>query len=332
LKRVFYTKSHAKSKGNPVAKIGLVDLGTNSLRIEIYEVDLNDDSSLNRVHREVYMPRLGSTLYSNKSLNSQAKEQILTILVEAQKRLKEAEVDLVLAVATSALRESDEGAAFIEELNKVSGMSMEIISGEEEAYLIAQGILHFDSSARSQENSTVLCIDIGGGSTELSICENSRVLATASLALGAIRSHNTFLTSQPAAPKSVEQLRTSVRDEINKLPNHFSDKNFDLVFGSSGSIRTLCNLPELVPQDSSNLDIDSLSSFIAKLSLMNRQEIIKVEGLEENRADIILGGAIILEELLKHFQLKTITPSIFSLRHGLLKEGITQLQAQVSQT
>jgi len=285
-------------------KVALIDLGTNSLRIEVYEIDPSSPLSPKKAHREVYMPRIGDQLYSEKSLNPESKSQIIQILSQVKTKLDIMHLDEIKAVATSALRESDEGLIFIEQIKKETGISFEIISGNKEAELTALGILTFDNKIENDKNT--LLVDIGGGSTELSICRNKEILNLASLNLGAVRAHNSLLKNQPCNQEQINEL-------ISEIQNSLSSLTF-------GTVRTFFDMPQFSLSES--ISLNSISEFVLQIKTLSIQEISQIEGISSKRAEVILGGAIILEETLKYFQIKHLQASLFSLRHGLLAKTL----------
>jgi exopolyphosphatase / guanosine-5'-triphosphate,3'-diphosphate pyrophosphatase len=309
--------------------LALIDLGTVSVRFEIYSVSLGIAPPLTttpyhtqQLFRERHMLRLGTGLYFNHRLNEAGKQLTRQTFLHFKNKLEEFGPLRVCAVATSALREAEDGPMFVEELAQLLGYPMTIITGEEEAYLVARGILA--NEAEMPEHCAL--IDIGGGSTEVSVCHRKEILHSASLRLGAIRCQQLFLKTSPPAADSANEgisaLRMHIKEQLKTISSFRPLQPIAQIIGSSGTVRTLCRLRLDYQHQPGVLSAQSLHQLVKQLSLMSVSEIAQIPGMEANRADIILAGTLILEELVDFFGASEVQPSLFSLRYGLLDREI----------
>lgn len=309
-------------------RIAIVDLGTVSVRFEIYEIDpevtktTQQINRTQRIHSQRQMLRLGDGLYQTKQLNEKSKQITLETFCHYHKILKEFACKQVCAAATSALREAEDAVDFIEHLSQVFGHQIEIIEADTEAAVIARGILANEHNLGTD----LALVDIGGGSTEISVSRNNTILDSISLPLGAIRCHQMYLKDNPPVPNNPEEgletLRHHTRVSLKKLPASIGNNRVDKIVGSSGTIRTLCRVICGGESPANILSRETLSGFIDQITPLALTQIRGLPRMEDNRADIILAGAVLLEELVKFFNAQQVQPTLFSLRHGLLQQEI----------
>ncbi len=241
-------------------------------------------------------------------------------------------VNRVKAVATSAMRVAKNAKVLIEAVRKHTGINIEVISGRQEARLIAEGILHFDRIRAPQ----AVLIDIGGGSTELSLCEFNKRKKSVSLPLGSLRLKQLYLPEQQdltARLDGVSLLRSEVQKLIAKKLRGWPGRSGHLAVGSSGTIRAVARLLDrqrpkqrpLPPLHSSakpktrlRFTRAELKNLVERMLPMSRAQLLRLQGMERRRVDIILAGAILLLELLEFLEIEKVQTSNFALRDGIL--------------
>jgi len=247
-------------------------------------------------------------------------------LVEVAKGFSASEL---YAVATSAAREARNHIEFLERLRNEAGIDVKIISGREESRLIYLGI----SSGIDIKNQIAVFIDIGGGSTEVILGDQTAYYDLESLGLGAIRLTSLFLyksIQNPVPSQTYEKMKRHVQKKMVRLIERINTKKIALAFGSSG---TIINLAEIAYKmfdydiDRNNLVLryKELQKVIETLRSLPLGERKQVPGINPYRADIIIGGAVILETFMEEFNLKELTVSYRDLRYGML---IDYLQKQ----
>jgi len=267
------------------------------------------------------MVRLGSGSGDMKRLEPDAVERGVAALKRFRKIAESAGATLH-AVATSAVREADNRDEFLQRARDEAGVEVDVVSGAEEARLIHVGVLQAVSGLDRRH----LLIDIGGGSTEFVIGEGSQVLEALSLKLGAIRLTERFLRRDPLRKKDAAECRRYVRAYLTHPVRDARDLGFEVAVGSSG---TIANLAEMVHASRGGEPLKTVSNFTFSAgelsevvdSLAKAPTVVdrlQVRGLDPKRADIILGGAIILEQAFVELGIQEMTVSDYALREGVL--------------
>jgi len=305
--------------------LAAIDIGTNSFHLVIAKV--NDKGIVKILSKDKEVVRLGKSSSDMKYITLDAMERAVTTL----KRFKiicDSYNAEIRAVATSATREALNRDEFINKVFERTGISVEVVSGFEEARLIYLGILQ----AINVYGSRILLIDIGGGSTEFLIGEKGQVLYANSIKLGAVRLTEKFFNDGKFKKENIEDARLHVRSIINPIVRTIKTENYDCVIGTSGTITTLGSMiyTKKTGEDVSEFNFNNYKysnnelSDIVKTVLIadNVQQIKQFEGLDSQRADIISAGAIILEQIVQEIGIKDITLSSYALREGILFDTI----------
>jgi|GEM_PF-379552 len=332
-------------------RLGIIDLGTNSVRFDVHQVlprkraisplRLGPNAngplgpkksrkirpSVKLLHREKWMVRLGQDVFTTGKLHPDAIKRTLQAFKSFQITINDLHVDRIIAFGTSALREASDGQTLIDQLETMTGVRIRIISGTEEAKLIARGILaHEDTPSQA-----FALVDIGGGSTEISICKKNNILYSASFPLGTARLQQMFLKKVPAhndTKESLIPLRRYIRSILlTKLLSEEWPK-VKLVLGSSGTVKAIARLrPEKnLKKPFSRNQLERIVKTIAKLSA---SELLDLEGMEAKRVDMIVPGAVLLEEAVKALGADNIRFTEYSLRDGILEEEVTRVRERV---
>jgi len=307
------------------APLAAVDIGTNSFHLVVAQP--TGPNRFEVIDREKSMVRLGSGSGDMKRLEPEAIERGITAL-KRFRQISESAGATLHAVATSAVREAENRDEFLRRARTEAGVEVDIISGAEEARLIHVGILQGVAGLDQRH----LLIDIGGGSTEFVIGEGRQILEAVSLKLGAIRLTERFLGRDTVRKKDVAECRRYVRAYLTHPVRRAGDLGFEVAVGSSG---TIANLAEMVNAQrggeplktvsSFTFSADELSSVVAALvKAPTVAERCKLPGLDPKRADIILGGAIILEQAFAELGIQKMTVSDHALREGVLLDALAR--------
>ncbi len=306
-------------------RIALIDLGTNSVRFDVHQI--GPGSRLKELHREKLMVRLGQGVFLEGKLSRDAIARTLEAFQSFKATAEELRCHRILAYGTSALREATDSESFLQLLRDETGIHVRVISGEEEARLIARGVLARDRGLPRGGKRYAL-IDIGGGSTEISLCRNREVLHADSFPLGTARLQQVFLKSSPPRERRgelhpVTALRRHIRATL--LPKLFSEDwgKAPWVAGSSGTIRTVCKLiREARGNSNRTCNRRELARLIEQMERATPSELLALPGMDAKRVDMILGGAILFEECLEALGTQKFQTTEASLRDGLLEEAI----------
>ncbi|MFO1022113.1 MAG: Ppx/GppA phosphatase family protein [Planctomycetales bacterium] len=304
-------------EGQPV--VAFMDIGTNSVRMLLARIQ--PDHSYTVLSQQKETVRLGEGEFESNRLQPAAIRRATLVCGKFAQMARVLGAEEIVAVATSATRKAANQGTFLRRLRREAQLDVRIISGKEEARLIYLGV----ASGINLGEKRGLFIDIGGGSTELIIGNQQQYEFLDSLKLGAIRLSNMFFTAEntgPVAPKDYARIKRHVRTTAIRALQHVKKLGFELAIGSSG---TIVNLGEVVnrwlykrpaPKDMT-ISVDDLKQVIRKLCALPLEDRRKVPGLNPDRADIIIGGAAILETMAEELEIKEIRISERGLREGL---------------
>lgn len=300
--------------------LAAVDIGTNSVHMVIARV--GPDGRMEILEREKDMVRLGRSAGDMKELAPDAIDRGVAALQRCRSVADAHGAELV-AVATSAVREAENRAVFLERAWDEAGVSVEVISGFEEARLIHLGVLQ---SLPLYDERVLLC-DIGGGSTEVLLGQRGDVLASRSFRLGAIRITERFLAGDPVQPKQVERSRRHAETVLTSFGTEVAEAGFDTVVGASGTIETVVAMAlagrgegdGMRTRNGQRITADEITGVVDLLAATpDAAGRAALSGVDPKRADILLGGAVILEQFVRCFGVQELVFSDYALREGVL--------------
>jgi exopolyphosphatase/guanosine-5'-triphosphate,3'-diphosphate pyrophosphatase len=295
-------------------RLAIIDLGTNSVRFDVYAV--NEKGHPERLHREKRMVRLGEGLFRNGRLEPKAEARVHAALHDFSRMMRQWGVDSLTAYATSALREAKppQRAQFLREIQKRHGIRLRVISGRREAALIARGILENEKLPSGR----FALIDIGGGSTELTLCRGKKALSSRSFRLGALRLKQLYLSQQPPRSLGLLALRAGIDEALPRALGRAGT-----VIGSSGTIRALGRMASKAGR---RFDPGFLRELNLKMAGLDRAGLMRLPGMEEKRVDLILAGSLLFEELVRRLGAKRLASTDYALRDGALAEALDKLK------
>lgn len=306
--------SNRPAARNPTRKIGILDLGSNTVLLLV----LDDSGSV--VVDQARITRLGQGVFASGRLHADARGRTSAAVEELSALARACGVERLVAVGTEALRRARDGGDFLEELAR-RGLADEVrlLSGEEEArYAI-------EASRRSAPGSgTLSVIDVGGGSTEVSCAEPARPVIACSLSLGSVRLTERCVTGDPVSIRELESLREAARAEARTLDLPPPAR----VVAVAGTATTLAALElSLEPYDPDAVEgraltASQLEHWILRLAALPLAERTALPGLEPGRADVIVAGAVILAEVLAALGADAFRVSGRGVRWGLALEAL----------
>ncbi len=301
-------------------RIAAVDMGTNSFHLIIVEV--NEDSDFIMLDRQREVIRLGSHKGEDLSVISDGEMEKAIDILSNFKSLADYYDAEFHAVATSAVREAQNKNEFLEKVFSKVGIHINVIDGRREAELIFLGV----QKAIPVHDKKVLCIDIGGGSTEFLLAENGRIIFAESIKIGAVRLTKMFFPDYRLKSRAVKDCKFYIKKALADNTNLDYSQTFDIVVGTSGTINAAATLvnsringKKSKPYNGytfSYADFRSLLSDV--LDAKTPPERTKIQGMEIKRADIIPAGLLILRRAMKNFNIKEITLSEYALREGII--------------
>ena len=291
-------------------RVAAVDLGTNSTRLLVADVE---DGRVDEVDVHVTITRLGEGVDARRRLLPLPIARVRNALTDYRRRSEQLGAERTLAVGTSAIRDAENGEAFLGEIEWSYGFATEMLSGDEEAMTTLRGI----TEGRALEPGTLL-VDVGGGSTELILGGPDGVDFRTSLDVGSVRMTERFLASDPPTTAELGACAAAVRDELAGISLEPS-----AAIGVAGTITSLAALDlELGEYDRGRVHGHRLSAAgvlrqLARLAGLPLEERRRVPALDPGRAPTIVAGSVIVYETLRHFGLEEIQASERDLLHGV---------------
>jgi exopolyphosphatase/guanosine-5'-triphosphate,3'-diphosphate pyrophosphatase len=322
-------------------RIAAVDMGSNTTRLIIADVTRHDDGRLTHdtILRRSTITRLAEGVDKRGILLPAPITRVRIALTEYRKLAREAGVVFVLATATSAVRDADNGEAFLGEVEHAFAFRATELTGTEEATATWQGVTSDTDTAARAARGTGWLIDIGGGSTEILLSDRGEIVDRHSFQLGSVRITERFLSEagDPPSAASLAAARAYIRE---LLAERFPDPQTpDLALGVAGTVTTVTAM--LLDRDEYDPALvhgfrftpDQLEACIAKLAALPVEQRREVRGLEPDRAPVILGGLLVLAEALPHFGIAEIETSERDILDGIalmsgriaLDEGIDEM-------
>ncbi len=311
-------------------RLAAIDIGTNSVHMIVVRV--RPDFSFEVVDREKEMVRLGAGGLDGKKLTPEAMTAALQALSKFARLAESHQVDEVLAVATSATREAENGGAFLKAIERKTGIRARIITGTEEARLI-----HLAAVYGVDTPKPAVVIDIGGGSVEITRGSEREVEFARSFKIGVIRLTERFVDSDPISNRDERKMVKFIREQVDRYADHIVETGFDRVIGTSGTILSLGIVAAAmergsVPQEVRNLRVSAKSlRRLRKTAVeMELEERLRLPGLDPRRADIMVSGAILLDTLLRKLGADEITLCDLALREGVLLDYIQRHRRHIT--
>ena len=301
-----------------MARYAAVDIGSNSVRLAVGEFTAKDGMTILIEDRQV--TRLGESVFSAGIISKEAMAIVLKALERFAARYKPLHVSAVRAVATSAVRDTTNQEQFLLRASKTLGVSVEIISGLEEARLIHKGL-----AARWPSELRRLIVDIGGGSAEIIHSHQGKLISAASKPLGAVRLTEMFLKHDPPLPTELERMGAFIEEKLAAVMRT-NRPDFEQAVGTSATAAAIvCAAHKIVRlerdvadrQIATTAQIGNLYAKISKLNLARRK---KIPGIGPRRAEIMIAGTAVMYRILRTFGIDAMQYSTAGVRDGILAD------------
>jgi exopolyphosphatase / guanosine-5'-triphosphate,3'-diphosphate pyrophosphatase len=293
-----------------VIRAGAVDMGTNSTRLLVADIQ---GGELTEVERLLRITRLGDRVDADGRLSEASMDRVHAVLEAYAATARELGAERVLATATSAVRDAANGRDFLAEVERRHGFDTRLLTGREEAELTYRGV----TSRLSAGPGTLVC-DIGGGSTELILGGPDGVADATSLDIGCVRMSERCLHSDPPTGEELAALREAA---AKLLPREITSRARTLV-GVAGTVTTLATidlgLDREIPEeiDGHPLLPETVEALLGRLAALPLDERRRVRGLMPERAPTIVAGAAIAAEVLKATEAGRMLVSERDILHG----------------
>ena len=312
-------------------RLAAIDIGTNSIHMVVVQV--NADFSFDVVDREKEMVRLGAGGLGGRALSPSTVTAALETLSRFKQLADSRQVEEILAVATSAVREARNGGEFLAAVEAQTGIRAGVIAGIEEARLIHKAAVYgVDAS-----NGTTVVVDIGGGSMEVTLGTATELLLARSFQLGAIRLTDRYVSSDPLSRTDERRLVKHVRSQIGEFAEQLKAAGFSRVIATSGTSLSLGEVAlagrRLFDGDTihhARIPAKALHRARKQVVALDMQRRLRLPGLDSRRADLIVAGAVLLDTVVRLLDAKEVTLSDLALREGLILDYIDRNRKRIA--
>jgi exopolyphosphatase / guanosine-5'-triphosphate,3'-diphosphate pyrophosphatase len=307
------------ARADEARTIGVIDVGSNTARFVAFE------AAASRCVRAFYetkeSPRLGLATGPDGRLSPAAIERGVAAVDRFARTVRALDLDRTLAVATSAVRDAPNGPEFVRQVERETGVLLRIISGAEEARYAYLGV------ASAWELNDDLVCDLGGGSLQLAEVRSGQLRNSVSVPLGVLRLSQRYLEHNPPKRREVDELRTYVRETLGSVFEAFGARRY-LLHGIGGTVRSLARaaieLREYPIQRVHGYplwdhDLEALSELLGEMTTEKRRA---VPGIGADRADVVLAGLVVLQEIVRATSADRIVVAGTGIREGLALEAV----------
>jgi len=286
-------------------RVAAVDLGTNTTRLLVADVD--DDGRVEAVVRREAITRLGESVDRRRILLPTAITRVRNVLVDYRREAESLGAERVLAVGTSAVRDADNGEAFLGEVEWSYAFTTRLLSGEEEARLTLEGVASDGPLAPR-----TLVVDIGGGSTELVVAGDPEDETRLSTEAGSVRLTERFLHSDPPHGEELAACEAHVRSLLPRLA-------IDHAIGVAGTVATAAKIERAgaLSVHGDRLSRERVGELLDRLAALPLAERERVHGLVSARAPVIVAGLVVLHEILVYYDIAELSVSERDLLDGV---------------
>jgi exopolyphosphatase/guanosine-5'-triphosphate,3'-diphosphate pyrophosphatase len=313
-------------------RIAAIDIGTNSLHMIVVRV--RPDLSFEVIDREKEMIRLGAGGLDGRALTPEVMHAALQVLSKFRRLAESHKVDEIIAAATSATREAENGGEFLTAITAQTGIRPKVISGTEEARLIHLAALY----GISVPADVAVVVDIGGGSVEITRGTGTNIDLARSFKLGVIRLTERFVKTDPLDPRDERKLVKHINATLGDYLDEIAAAGYERVIGTSGTILSLGAMaaaeggtPIDAPLRNRRVAAKQLRRLRSEIVDVDLEKRLRLPGLEPRRADLAVAGAILLDTILKRLGAGDITLCDLSLREGLVLDYIARHRKEIVQ-
>jgi exopolyphosphatase / guanosine-5'-triphosphate,3'-diphosphate pyrophosphatase len=304
--------------------LAAIDIGTNSIHMVVVKIN-PALPAFDIVDAEKSTVRLGERCPQTGNLTTEAMARAIAALRRCLDMAKAWNAEHVIAVATSATREAPNGKDFVREVEAQLGLQIDLIAGQEEARRIYLGVL----SGLEFNHQPHIIIDIGGGSTELILGDGHDPRFLSSTKVGAVRLTNEFVTTDPISNREFDRMHAYVRGmlewPLEDLKASIKPGESIQMVGTSGTIESLIRLDAYETLGTAPtslhgyvLTLERLQSFTQRMRKLSLADRAKLPGMSERRAEIILAGGLVLQEVMEELGMTKITSCARALREGII--------------
>ena len=312
-------------------RLAAIDIGSNSIKLVVVDAESADAFAV--LAREKETVRLGHETLRQGFLSPEATARAAQCIKRFRSIAEARGAERVLAVATASVRAASNASEFIEEVERETGVRVEVLSGIEEARLIGLAASH----GCSPPSTSLVNIDIGGGSTEISLVRGGVPAALFSVRLGAVGLTERFISSDPPKAKELRALREEARGALERPARELRDAGWQHVTGTSGTIiaigealraRDAKQKPAGAQPSGADVALGRLVRFNERMAGMTQGERRSVHGVSAQRAEIVVAGGQILEAVMRALSINYLRTCDWALREGVVIDFLREVEAE----
>ncbi|HEY7086969.1 MAG TPA: Ppx/GppA phosphatase family protein [Tepidisphaeraceae bacterium] len=315
----------AQSGARDSLRLAAIDVGSNSVHMIVAQAD--PDGAVTTLWRMKEMVGLGRMSFPSHKLTRESMDNAMTALARFQQAAQQRQAEKIVAVATSAIREATNGGDFIMRIKRELGLYVRVISARDEARLIYLAVRH----AMELRDKPHLIIDIGGGSVEFIVGDSKHAMMLESSKLGAARMSAQFVKSDPIDKRDCDKLRRHYDEILTPICEHILAHKPVKVIGTSGTLECIATLCGSTAESNGHgegaigtIEQDKSEKVCAELLESNTKERARMRGLDDQRRDQIVAGAMLVDELFKRLRLRRIQICGSALREGILLDYLNR--------
>ena len=314
-------------------RVAAIDIGSNSIHMVVAQVE--SDGRFQVLDRAKEMVRLGRRTLSSGRLSAEAMNAGLRTLSVFRTLAERQGVARFQAVATSAVREARNGGEFIQRIHDEVGLRVKVIPGREEARLIFLGVRH----AIDLRDEATLIVDAGGGSVEFILTADGTPVAMHSLKLGVARLCERFLDADKPSQKSLTEMEAHIGRQVDSILPESSTARIRRVIATSGTFLNVITIagyergqPPNGHLNNYTVSADEITRVRRLVSRVDRDERLRIAGLDAKRVDLIVAGAILADYVVRRVQSGEVVACTWSLREGVLLDYIARHRKGILET
>jgi len=313
-------------------RIAAIDVGSNSIHMVVAQIE--PDGRFHVLDRAKERVRLGHRSLTSGKLSDEAMDAGLKTLAAYKTLADRHGAERIKAVATSAVREAANGGEFIRRVRDEIGLRVKVIPGREEARLIYLGVAH----AIDLTTEPTLLVDAGGGSVELILTVDGKPVQLHSLKLGVIRLSEKFINSDPPTNKELAALEDHVGEILKPTLKRMQDYRIRRVVCTSGTLLNVVSIaghrrgePPDAHMNNFVVTADEIARVRKQVQKATYEERLRIKGLDSKRADVIIPGACLADEILQYLKAEELVACTWALREGVLLDFIARNPVKIAE-
>ncbi len=307
----------------PELRIAAIDVGSNSLHMVIAQAD--PDGGVTTLWRMKEMVGLGRMSFPSRRLSRESMDRAVSALGRFQQVARIRGCEKILAVATSAVREAVNGGDFLVRVRRELGLTVRVVSARDEARLIYLGVRH----ALDLGDEPHFIMDVGGGSVEFIVADAVKPQLLESRKLGAARITARYVTTDPIGPSDIKGLLNCYDRELSPLTASILAQKPVAAIGTSGTLENIAAMcaghwDRDSRRDAMLIEREPLSRLVAALLESRSKDRASIPGLDDQRKDQIVAGALLVNEVFRRLDLGEMRVCKSALREGMLVEYLAR--------